>query len=362
MKKLTQKYKKYLLHKSKTKNHNRDRGFRKLRHQNANTLLRDLAERKNKARSQYLNPKKKVIYKSAPSIFSIKEDPQSVIAFIYELKSYVSVSHLIKRVVISFDDIDSIDIGAICMLLSVIEEFSLKGISFKGNIANNHKCLPIIQKSGFLQHMTEITGTANMDLETDNIILKRGRYKLDSKRTGVIIRKAMLKLTGEKNHYQPVYNMIGEIALNSFEHAYIGEKEKHWFFSVFYEDDEDKIIFVFADNGQGILNTLESTFSKSFFEGLKLTKRTDILKNAFQRKYGSRFEEQPNKGKGLPSIRIKQVDGHINNLLVITNNVLINFENNQDQLLRKPFGGTFYYWELEKKCVDLYTNGRKIDL
>ena len=49
----------------------------------------------------------------------------------------------------------------------------------------------------------------------------------------------------------------------------------------------------------------------------------------------------------------------IENLVVITNNVFLDFTNKEkSKELKTKFNGTFYYWELTKNCIDTWKNRR----
>lgn len=350
MKKLSYKEEKFLLKKSRKGKRRRNKKFRQNRISNnpyKNTYIPNTSSQK---KEYNLYP---------PEDFSIKINPAGVISFIYEMKSLSRGKEFISEIKLNLDDVKNIDIGAICMTLSVIEEYSMQGILFSGTAPKKTDCLEVFIDSGFLGHMTNIYSSKKTILESENVILKRGRDKINGQKSGEIIKKCMGKITGVEQHFKPIYNILGEISLNSFEHAYKKSREKHWFFSIYYDKKENKIIFVFADNGTGIINTLNRKISRKVLEKLQLKDNIDILNNGFQRKYGSSFDDQPNRNKGLPSIKEKQDKNFINNLTVITNDVYINFDTNKKIILKKNYSGTLYYWELDNNCISLYNERNK---
>mgnify|MGYP000055952509 CR=1 FL=1 len=350
MKKLSYKEEKFLLKKSRKGKSKRIKKFKNSRAHINPYKNNFIPNNQNKKREYNLYP---------PSDFSIKTNPKGVISFIYEMKSLSRGKAFISEIKLNLDDIENIDIGAICMTLSVIEEYSMQGILFSGSAPNNKECLEIFIDSGFLSHMTNIYSSKKTILESENVILKRGRDKINGQKSGEIIKKCMGKITGREQHFKPIYNILGEISLNSFEHAYKKSREKHWFFSIYYDKKENKIIFVFADNGIGIINTLNRKISRKVIEKLQLKDNIDILNNGFERKYGSSFDDQPNRNKGLPSIKDKQNKQFINNLTIITNNVYINFDTDKKIILKKNYSGTLYYWELDNNCISLYNERNK---
>jgi len=76
------------------------------------------------------------------------------------------------------------------------------------------------------------------------------------------------------------------------------------------------------------------------------------LVNAFEKQYESRTQD-PNRNKGLPKIYKVSSEKYIKNLIVVTNNVLLNFdEPEKSKILKNTFKGTFYYWILNKECIE----------
>lgn len=361
MKKYSKKHVHFLIKKSKNsqKKKNRNRLFRRL---NAHVTSTQLKKNYNTHLEDIRKINQKVIFPiKPPNNLCMLTNTIEVLSFINKLKAVLNGKQFIKKVEFHLEDISNIEIGSILLLLSVVEEFSTKGIPCSGNLPKDEKCLKIFRQSGFLSHMNTISGSKNEMMESDNVILKRGTDKLNGEKTGIAIKKAIYKLTGKEAHYQPVYGIIGEININSIEHAYKKNKYKHWFFSIYHDQFTNKIICVFADNGIGIVKTLNRKIPKQIFESMKLTTEGDILYNAFLKKYGSRFE-QPNRNRGLPIIKNTQDNNYINNLIVITNGVFLNLQNNEQIILPLNHSGTFYYWEFDRKCVDLYNNDKKNEL
>jgi hypothetical protein len=109
-----------------------------------------------------------------------------------------------------------------------------------------------------------------------------------------------------------------------------------------------------TDIGHGILETLRRKAGQIIFDVLKLKDNIKILDGAFNKKYAS-VTTDINRNKGLPKIRKIVTNNYVNNLIVITNNVFLNFSNEENsKILNKRFKGEFYYWELNKKCIDIW--------
>lgn len=179
-----------------------------------------------------------------------------------------------------------------------------------------------------------------------------GYDKSENKKVGECIKGAIGQLTGSPSHYPAIYGMIQEMNGNSVEHAY--RKNKHWVLGINFDEENNKMIFTFTDNGYGTLKTLKRRFSKKLFDNLNLKNDEEILKGVFDKEYNSRFKKQYNRNKGLPVIKKAQVNKKVNKLLIITNSVYLDIENDSSYKLNNSFSGTFYYWELD---LQTYKNG-----
>lgn len=108
-----------------------------------------------------------------------------------------------------------------------------------------------------------------------------------------------------------------------------------------------------TDVGFGIINTLNRRFGK-YIEALKLTKDTEVLEKAFDRKYGSKSGEA-NRNRGLPLIKDRFTKNYIEDLVVITNNVLLDFNNSANtKIMSGSLPGTFYCWKINLKCIETW--------
>jgi hypothetical protein len=288
--------------------------------------------------------------------FELLVNTKEVIDYISVLKSYRKVNHLVKTVFIDLSKVINIDIGSVSLLLSSIKELNIYEVNIKGNLPINEKAKQFIIKSGYLEHMSNLSKKLRKDIRTftsDNLILMSGASKSESRKIGECIKKSIGILSGISHHYPPVYGMIQEMNGNSVEHAY--RKKKHWLLGVNIDTINNKIIFTYTDNGYGILNTMKRKFSAKINDFFKGKNDIEVLNGLFDREYNSRFKEQYNRNKGLPVIKKAVVNDKVKNLLVITNGVYLHFNNNSSLQLNSPFKGTFYYWELDLETIK---NGR----
>jgi len=160
-------------------------------------------------------------------------------------------------------------------------------------------------------------------------------------------------LTGVSKYYLPVKTIILEICGNSIEWS--GTESRQWLLGVKYETN--KVVFTVTDVGKGILETLYRRFTMRFFETFK--SNDEVLKGAFDKKYSSTTQEV-NRNKGLPAVKANFDIGTINKLIVLTNNVILHFDNNtfsKTFVKGSPrFKGTFYQWEINNDCLNKLMN------
>lgn len=252
----------------------------------------------------------------------------------------------VENVFFDFSLVEAIDNSAICVILSLVEELSFNKKDVTGNLPENQNAHEIFRQSGFFAHVKKINGNRfETESEILNTLVKIGRSDTDQEYMGKEIKKAMKFLIGSECHFEPVFSILVELCGNSVEHAFIGKS--HWFLSISYNEENKIVSFTFADNGQGIIKTLKRKHQK-IIESLTLKNDGDILSRAFERKYGSRHEEQLNRNRGLPMV--KKYGKYVNNFKVITNGVILRI--NQDYGLISPkYSGTFYQFEIDINCI-----------
>lgn len=289
----------------------------------------------------------------APARFSLLEHPEDVIDFINKIEALYAGNRKVRSVKFELRDIISIDIGAICLLLSKLNELSKRKINNWGTFPKDKECKKFIEESGFLDRMRDMVSGINFSRSNENLILNRGFDKTDNAATAKEIRKAVRHIIGKEQNYKPIYSIAQEICANSVEHANEEKHKKNWLFATSYLPDA--VVFTMTDIGDGILKTLRRKLIKQLQESLFID-AVDILKNAFEKQYESRTKD-PNRNKGLPKIYKTSSEKYIKDLIVITNNVLLNLDNPQkSKILKNTFKGTFYYWILNKECIERWEN------
>lgn len=289
----------------------------------------------------------KFINKLAPVKFNLQyENCISVIRFINELKAFGKKGSHIN---INMENVVEIGNGAISMLLSVIYDLGNNGILVKGTKPKNKEANAILEKSGFFKYIKTILSDENSN--SKNRILRTGDSKTPSTELAEEVRKSMETVWGINARCPRLYGGIFEMVRNSCDHAFKNSELTTWHLGLTHIEEENKVKFSFVDNGKGIIKTFLSGILKNvlnLFHG-----NTDILLTAFSDGIESRTGLSW-RGKGLPSIYEMRADNIITKLIVITNDVYIDFDEKIHVTLPVSYSGTYYYWEINKECVKSY--------
>lgn len=292
----------------------------------------------------------------APKDFRLIQNPELCLNFFREIRSHENLNFFNnqKQVLISLVDVEQIDYATISVLTAISDDLKSKDIGLQGDFPLNPSCKDYIIESGFLLHMVD--GRNRQFPKTGKskfIFFEKGSGKLsreESKKITEMIKDVVEHLTGEKKNIKPLKSILLEICGNSIEHALT--KDKQWLLGVKYT--ENKVYFTVTDVGKGILETLFINNVAIMGNLVKFKTRLEILKGAFTQKYGSSTQEE-NRNKGLPAVKYNSDFGTIKNLIVLTNNVILHFEDEKKSLTFSPgtprFKGTMYQWELTNDCI-----------
>lgn len=289
----------------------------------------------------YVGTKQSLPQVFPPSDFS-KKNLEELLAFINGTYDYAKTLRG-RRLFVWLKDVQSIDMFAICLLLSLLNKLAGTNVGCWGNYPADDNVRSYLLDSGFLNIIQSNIRYASERL-FGNQMYMIGKDTVESNVIGNSVKIAMEQLVGIKTYYPPVYDNIIEICSNSVEHSNKNESLKNWLVSISQEGD--KLSFILTDTGAGILQTLKK--KKLYIFTDKLFKNDGkVLKDVFNKKYLSRTGEI-NRHKGLPIVYESFLDGFISNLMVLTNCVLYDFEQDKYTNLQNEFKGVMYYWTIDK--------------
>lgn len=288
----------------------------------------------------------------APRDFRVIENTTECLDFFRKLRqeSSILIIRNIRIVKMSLKHVSQIDYGTISILTAIANDFKHNNVILRGDFPKDSNCKDFIIDSGFLDRMyDENNKPFRKSNESDSIFFKTGYgQKLlfdDIINISNLIKKIEFKLTGQEKNNLALKTIILEICGNSLEWSRTDNKQ--WLLGVKYESD--KVVITVTDIGNGILKTLHKKFSKTLTDIFTLKRNHEILMGAFEKKYGSTSQEE-NRNKGLPSIKSAFENNTIRNLKVLTNNVILHFDNPKLSKTFKDgtpwFKGTFYQWEI----------------
>lgn len=293
----------------------------------------------------------------APSDLRLIENTEKCLEFFRDLRSeeYRSRSKRgnIEFVILSLKAVTLIDYGTISILTAIGDDLKFKGIILRSILPDNIHCKNYMIESGYLNNLYDDNGKPFPKARKSELMFfEKGCGRLsdeESRKISRLIKKIVFHLSGVEEYCQPLRTIILEICGNSIEWS--GTDNKQWLLGVKYTDN--RVIFTVTDVGKGILETLYIRLTRRFFDDV-FKSSDEILKGAFDKKYGSTTKED-NRNKGLPAVKANFKQGTINNLKVLTNNVILHFDN--DRLSKEfkkgtpRFRGTFYQWEMTNDCL-----------
>lgn len=332
MKKLSHKQRMHLLRRSKNEAIKKPKRKNKIYVVNRYALRRILKKR----------PEFRAVI--APTNLTLQyEDIFGVLTFIKQIKKYGNQGYFIS---FHLEFVEVITEGAIAMLLSVIADLEHQGIFFRGKKPINQEARDTLERSGLFNHMRGIV--SNKNRISKNKILRTGNKDTDQKILVPEIHQAMETVWGVRARCHGLYEGIGEMMRNSCDHAFESNENIMWHLAISHLESENLVKFSFVDNGKGIISTYtqRDIFAKlsSFFQN-----KAELLETAFKDGIESRTGLRW-RGKGLPTIFEMYSENIVTGLVVITNNVYLDFDKNIFETMKVNFKGTYYFWKINTSC------------
>jgi hypothetical protein len=325
-----------------------------------NSRKRNKYNPNRKRAAVYSNGKTEYIQKSpieAPAKLELLNQTEGCLEFFKKIRSEKAINKSGRFCFVKMDltNVVDIDYSTVCVLLAILGDMKAKGVYVYCTYPKDKKCKQQIIDAGLLEVMYDKQGDKFQKVATSDLLfIEKGQKKLtkeDNKRISETVKNVVEHLTAERIHCRQLRRVLLEICGNSIEWA--GTQKRQWLFGVKYE--KDQAIFTITDVGKGILNSLHKKFGQTISDFL-FNSDVEVLKGAFQKKYGS-SSKKANRNKGLPSIKEAYDDGVIKNLKVLTNNVIMHFDDDKKSAQfpnKLGFNGTLYRWTVNKQCLEKY--------
>lgn len=291
----------------------------------------------------------------APSDFRLLQKPSECAIFFKRLLSQKDVfvdAAGDRHIYVELKDIQHIDFASTLMLWAVCEELSTRKCFVYGSSPARLECEHYLKESGFYNKKYDSTGkliyvpshAQIMEIQSGEVSLSGARIMGFVKLITQVYEYLGVRPTNISKHT----GILKEVCGNSVEWGDV--RRRSWTIGAKFE--EDKVVFVALDLGQGILKSLRRRL-KDRISDIGNSDAT-ILSNVFDSYYGSKSGEH-NRNQGLPMIKGCNTDHHIRNLSVVSNNVLVDFTNpkyNQTfSTKQNAFIGTLYSWIVDKDCL-----------
>lgn len=280
-------------------------------------------------KSLYHNPKiiKSNEFLKAPSILSMEKNTNISAKFFSDIrKSILNEKRHSIDLFLDLSNVIEVDFSAVMIFKALARVSQRVRKMVKGNLPLNEKSRQYLIDSNFFE------GLYNQDNRpfklydsSIDVIVEKGQNKLtDIQNKGIrdLLNKCYSHLSNESKINTRVLAAIREICGNSIEWSDSPYK-LYWTIGAKFEND--KIIFVAVDLGVGIIKTLNKKLAEYVSDFIHNNDNLYILKSAFEGKYKSRSGEI-NRNQGLSSIKSLYDDKIIKDLLVITNNVILYFD------------------------------------
>lgn len=281
-----------------------------------------------------------------PNIFNLQYDNVTeVLEYIAKVKE---IGKSKRDVNFILDKVEEIGVGAISMLISVMQELEERHVFFKGNKPDSEDALNALEKSGFMKY---VKGTIKAEnVQTRNAIFTTGKAATHQNSIVDAIHSANKTVWGEPGRSPLLYGTLVEMIKNSCKHAFKSKDKVRWHIGVSHDEENKKVKFSFVDNGIGIIKSFEmDDIARQAYGMIRNNAKMIELayKDGIESKTGLSW-----RGTGLPTIYEAFGDDRIiRRLVVITNDVYCDFEKEIYKVLNKSFSGTYYYWEMDQECV-----------
>lgn len=297
---------------------------------------------------------------TAPTDFRLLKNTEGCISFFKKLRSrkyaYKSDDGIL-RLIIDLKYVQHIDFASTMLLDSICDELEKTHpiCLIYGNAPNKSSCRQYLKDSGFLDNKVDMAGRPyELSTTSENMKIAKGNVKLKDEQIQKLadMEKRIFKhLSGNEGQQYKRVSIIKEICGNTVDWS--NAEHDQWALGMKFE--EDKVIVVALDLGQGILESISRNFTVFIRDMLENNSHIDILEGAFNRKYGSK-SKLTNRNRGLPSIKHANTLGHIKDLVVLTNNVLLDFANTGNSRKfanhrSRAFSGTLYSWIVDSSCI-----------
>lgn len=304
----------------------------------------------------------------APSSFNFLENIQENIRFFKKLETAIRQC---QRITIDLRKVVQIHPSS-CLILRYWELVAKrKGISFQGYLPLKINIKEKFFESGYfklIDHKGKPDWNNIISFSSAQSMHLTSKLKIDGEAATQIINAAIASVWECNGRCRGLRTVLLELMLNTFEHASGSDKGKvRWMLAINKLENRDGVSFCFFDMGVGIIKSLEQKnalqeikgnsnrwyrFLDEFFNLIgATTKRTyvPLFESIFFERKSISSTKMGYRGKGLPGLAEQALDlNAISNLMLISNQIVVDLSNRKIFEVNSDFSGTFVYFELLK--------------
>ncbi len=301
---------------------------------------------------------------NAPETLSIALNPAGCAQFFSEIDERFRQR---RKVHVGLNSVKKIDYDAIVVLLSKLVRFKAEGLEFNGWDPVDPEPRRLLTESQFFEVLYGRQRVLNLDAYRFGLVVPdRGRQSMvthahravEPKLTADLIARATTTIWGGARRSQGVQRIFLELMQNTNNHASPSRQgEKHWWASVYHDQRERRVHFVFVDSGVGVFNSLDSKGKTSkwfewrtkFVRVFSPAPNAEIMRLILLGQFHQTITGQPFRGKGLPALRDALDRGWVSNLLIVTNDVYADVARQQYRTISPGFEGTLVSWTMDER-------------
>lgn len=317
------------------------------------THQKRLARRENKPPIQAPRPSSQKARKftnvKAPQQFSLVDNPLGVIEYFSKLHQLLRSK---RSVIVDLSGISAMTPDAIALLVASVNSSWFRwGSRVAGTAPTEPKAALMFEQSGFYDHVDSQKTLVNP--RNKHLLLHRiTRNKVENVEAMNAGKLAVSHLYKDGRRIRPLYEVLIECMANTNNHAGEGRRGIYdWWLFVYNDPERNRSVFTFLDLGVGVFLSLPVRhFVRDMLKTVGLKSNLDLLPKLLAGEISSRTLKAE-RGKGIPRIHEHARGGTFTRFVMIANDVYADLTTGNSYILRTPFHGTFFCFELEPTRV-----------
>ncbi len=281
----------------------------------------------------------------APDDFSLINNTELTIE--YFNNAYANLRRR-KRILFDISDVKTLTTDAIAVQIAKIKDkrFHLNN-GIIGNEPKNEELKELFVQSGFYDYVNIRGPKPKNDKKLLIHEITNNKVEPDIAKKACLLG---LKHTFQNEEiFEPLYNILIEVMQNTNNHAGETRGVYDWWLHVYNHSDSYRTSYTFLDLGVGIFESLPvKSFKRDFLELLGFKSNLDLVPKLFAGEIKSRTS-RPERGKGIPQVFECSQNKTFETFKLISNDVYADLKTQKYKLIKTPFEGTLFYWEINNK-------------